>query len=113
MPAAQHDRLQTICAVYQPRLVGSFVIIFRSGTYSVSCQRRFMLKSYRSSTPEVDEVHAGRAAPAAAATLSMQQTASSRGAERLRRDAMMVPHPATAHHRVRTVARTGSVHSTF
>ncbi len=54
------------------------------------------------STPEAPAVHAGRAAPAAAPTQSMQQTASSRGVERLCGDAMTAASPVIAHSSVRT-----------
>ncbi len=56
-------------------------------------------------------VHAGRVAPAAAPARSMQQTASSGGAVRLRGDAMAAPHPATASDRVSMLARTEDVQS--
>ena len=52
--------------------------------------------------PEPDEVRAGRAAPTAAATQSMQQAVSSSVVDPLRNDAMVMPGPVEAHDRVRT-----------
>ncbi len=101
MPTAQNSIAFHTCSGLDCR-VGGFTIMSASAARVVSRQWRLMLDRNCPSTPEALAVHAGRVAPTVAPTRSVQQTASSRGAERLRRDAMTAPHFARAGERVRT-----------
>jgi len=85
MPTAQNSIAFHTCSGLDCR-VGGFTIMSASAARVVSRQWRLMLDRNCPSTPEALAVHAGRVAPTVAPTRSVQQTASSRGAERLRRD---------------------------